>query len=264
MRPDGDFDRGKLFTALGKCIDSLGGKYWTAEDVGVSPDDMNYVHAQTQYVGGLMAGEAASGDPSPVTADGVFRSICVGYFKKTGNKSLKGARVNVQGLGHVGFNLCQRLHRAGAILTVTDINTAVLKKAGAECGAKIVEPDDIYDVEADIFAPCALGAVINDDTINRLKVAVIAGAANNQLSVAELGQDLMDRGILYCPDYVVNAGGIINIAGEIEGSYSPDWVEEKLGGIETTLSDIIEKSEKTGRPTNRIANEMARERIGRV
>jgi len=263
MRPEGEFDRAKLFTALGKCIESLGGIYVTAEDVGVSPEDMNYVHAQTNYVGGLTTGEAASGDPSPVTADGVFRSIRLAYEKKTGSKSLNGAHVTVQGLGHVGFNLCERLHQAGAKLTVTDINTAVLNKAASEFDAKIVEPDDIYDVKADIFAPCALGAIINENTIDRLRVDVIAGAANNQLSVPELGQSLMDKGILYCPDYVVNAGGIINIAGEIEGSYSPEWVEEKLDGIETTLADIIDKSESSGRPTNRIANEMARERIGR-
>ena len=263
MRPDGDFDRAKLFSALGQFIDDLGGKYFTAEDVGVSPIDMRNVLVNTKYVAGLNEGEAASGDPSPVTADGVFRSIVVGYEKKTGTRSLKGVDIAVQGLGHVGYNLCERLHQAGAKLTVTDINTAILKKVETELDAKIVEPQDIYDVEADVFSPCALGAVINPDTIDRLKCAVIAGAANNQLSVAEMGENLMARDILYCPDYVVNAGGIINIAGEIEGKYSRDWVEEKLVGIEKTLADIIEQSARSGRPTNTIANEMARERIGR-
>lgn len=263
MRPEGDFDRVKLFTALGKCINDLGGRYYTAEDVGVSPGDMRNVLARTKYVAGLDEGDAASGDPSPVTADGVFRSIQVGYEKKTGSRSLKGVRIAVQGLGHVGFNLCQRLHKAGASLTVTDINTTILKKAETELDAKIVEPNDIYDVAADVFSPCALGAVIHPDTIDRLKCKVIAGAANNQLSVAEMGQDLMARDILYCPDYVVNAGGIINIAGEIEGAYSRDWVDEKLIGIEKALADIIYQSAKVGRPTNAIANEMARERIGR-
>lgn len=263
MRPDGDFDRAKLFSALGQFIDDLGGKYFTAEDVGVSPIDMRNVLVNTKYVAGLNEGEAASGDPSPVTADGVFRSIVVGYEKKTGTRSLKGVDIAVQGLGHVGYNLCERLHQAGAKLTVTDINTAILKKVETELDAKIVEPQDIYDVEADVFSPCALGAVINPETIDRLKCAVIAGAANNQLSVAEMGENLMARDILYCPDYVVNAGGIINIAGEIEGKYSRDWVEEKLVGIEKTLADIIEQSARSGRPTNTIANEMARERIGR-
>lgn len=263
MRPEGDFDRVKLFTTLGKCINDLGGRYYTAEDVGVSPGDMRNVLARTKYVAGLDEGDAASGDPSPVTADGVFRSIQVGYEKKTGSRSLKGVRIAVQGLGHVGFNLCQRLHKAGASLTVTDINTTILKKAETELDAKIVEPNDIYDVAADVFSPCALGAVIHPDTIDRLKCKVIAGAANNQLSVAEMGQDLMARDILYCPDYVMNAGGIINIAGEIEGAYSRDWVDEKLIRIEKALADIIYQSAKVGRPTNAIANEMARERIGR-
>ena len=263
MRPDGDFDRAKIFTALGTCINELGGKYVTAEDVGVSPDDMRNVQTQTKFVAGLNEGDAASGDPSPVTADGVFRSIQVGLEKKTGSRSLKGIRVAVQGLGHVGYDLCRRLHKAGAKLTVTDINTAVLKQAEADLSAKLVEPDEIYGVDMDVFAPCALGAVINPDTIDRLTCQVIAGAANNQLSVAALGQDLLDRGILYCPDYVVNAGGIINIAGEIEGSYCREWVEDKLVGIEKTLADIIDQSEKSGRPTNAIANEMARQRIGR-
>ena len=264
MRPDGEFDRAKLFRALGKSIDSLGGRYYTAEDVGVSPDDMQNVLSQTKYVAGLNEGEAASGDPSPVTADGVFRSIRIGYEKKTGEKSLEGVHVAVQGLGHVGYKLCEHLHGAGAKLSVSNISTDVLRKAESEFDAKVVEPDEIYGVKADIFAPCALGAIINPETLDQLKVKVIAGAANNQLSVAALGQDLMDRGILYCPDFVVNAGGIINIAGEIEGSYSREWVENKLDGLEQTLADIIDQSTETGRPTNAIANEMARKRIGRA
>ncbi|NNC37213.1 MAG: Glu/Leu/Phe/Val dehydrogenase [Acidimicrobiales bacterium] len=263
MRPESDFDRAKLFTALGKAIDSLCGKYYTAEDVGVSPDDMRNVLSQTKFVAGLEEGDAASGDPSPVTADGVFRSIKVGVEKQIGSRSLKNVHVAVQGLGHVGYALCQHLHDAGAKLSVTDINEDVLIKAESAFDANIVDPDEIYAVDAEVFAPCALGAVINPDTIERLKCKVIAGAANNQLSVAEIGKDLMDRGILYCPDYVVNAGGIINIAGEIEGSYSREWVEEKLVGIEKTLADIIAQSADTGIPTNKIANKMARERIGR-
>jgi len=263
LRPEGDFDRAKLFTALGRCINELGGRYYTAEDVGVSPDDMRNVQTQTSFVAGLDEGKDASGDPSPVTADGVFRSIQVGYEKKTGSRSLKGIHIAVQGLGHVGFDLCRRLHKVGAKLTVTDINTAVLKKAENEWGAKIVEPEAIYAAEADVFSPCALGAVINPKTIEVLKCHVIAGAANNQLSVAQMGEELLSRGILYCPDYVVNAGGIINIAGEIEGAYSRDWVEEKLVGIEETLADIIDRSAESNTPTNRIANKMARERIGR-
>jgi leucine dehydrogenase len=262
MRPEGDYDRKKLFTALGKCIESLGGKYVTAEDVGVSPDDMLCVRSQTSFVGGLMDGEAASGDPSPVTADGVFRSIRLAYDHRF-NAPLKGSHIAVQGLGHVGYALCRLLHAAGAKLTVTDINPDVLKQAKSDFDAKIVAPDDIIGVEADVLAPCALGAVINQDSIDQLKCKIIAGAANNQLSVAAMGSVLKARGILYCPDYVVNAGGIINIAGEIEGSYSPDWVKEKLIGLEATLTEIIKLSEESGRATNMIANEMAQKRIGR-
>ena len=263
MKPEGDFDREELFAAYGRCIDTLGGKYYTAEDVGVTTDDMRVVHGQTQFVAGLDDGEAASGDPSPVTADGVFRCIRLAVRKKM-NSELQGKTIAVQGLGHVGYHVCRLLTQAGAKLIVTDINASVLRQAQEELGAIIVDPDAIYTVHADVFAPCALGAVINPDTIHVLRVKAIAGAANNQLSTPDMGQELQTRDILYCPDYVVNAGGIINIAGEIEGSYDPKWVEEKLCGIETTLSEIIDQSAKTGRSTDVIADEMAQERIGRA
>lgn len=263
MRPQGDFDRTALFTALGRCVHELGGRYYTAEDVGVSPDDMRVVRGQTQYVGGLDDGEFASGDPSPVTADGVFRSIKLGVDIKLGS-SLKGIVVAVQGLGHVGYDLCRRLDKAGAKLIVTDLNWEVLKMAAQEFGAKIVAPEDIYACRADVYAPCALGATLNVRTIEKLKVKVIAGAANNQLSTADMGQILRDNGVLYCPDYVVNGGGIINIAGEIDGTYSKDWVEEKLQGLEATLGQIIALAKETGKATDVIADEMARARLGRA
>lgn len=263
IRPEGEFDREALFTAFGKAIETLGGRYYTAEDVGVSPDDMRAVRRQTKYAAGLDDGEFASGDPSPVTADGVFRSIKLAADKKLG-APLKGLRIAVQGLGHVGYDLCRRLDAVGAKLIVTDINTDVLQNAESEFGAKIVAPDDIYAVDADIYSPCALGATLNPQTLEKLKVSAIAGAANNQLSVPEMGQNLHDMGILYCPDYVVNGGGIINIAGEIEGDYNTDWVEEKLLGLEHTLGKIIKLSSDTNRSTHIIADEMAQARIGRV
>lgn len=262
MRPEGNFDRPALFMAFGRAVAAVGGKYVTAEDVGVSPDDMRVVRAQTEFVAGLNEGEFASGDPSPVTADGVFRSIKLGAQKKLGT-GLKGLRISVQGLGHVGFDLCRRLDAVGAKLIVADINADVLAQAESQFGATIVAPDDIYAVEADIYAPCALGATINAQTVEILKVQVIAGAANNQLHIPEMGQTLQEKGILYCPDYVVNAGGIINIAGEIEGNYSREWVEGKLGGLEKTLADIIDTAASTGRSTDVIADEMAQHRIGR-
>lgn len=262
MRPEGGYDRGALFAAFGRAVETLGGRYYTAEDVGVSPDDMRVVRRHTNYVAGLNDGEFASGDPSPVTADGVFRCIKLATEKKL-NTSLKGQRVAVQGLGHVGYDLCRRLDQAGAKLIVTDINTEILQTAESEFGAKVVSPDDIYGVDADIYAPCALGATLNPKTLDQLRVSVIAGAANNQLSIPEMGQKLHDMGILYCPDYVVNGGGIINIAGEIEGNYNKAWVEGKLQGLEKTLADIIDLAANTDRSTHVIADEMAQARIGR-
>jgi len=262
MKPQGDIDREALFSALGAFIDNLGGKYYTAEDVGMSPADMRIIQKKTKYVAGLDEGEAASGDPSPVTADGVFRCIRLGVEKKM-NRSLDGITVAVQGLGHVGYDVCARLSAVGAKLIVTDINQAAVARAIDEFGAQAVAPDDIYTAAADVYAPCALGATINPKTIDQLRVQVIAGAANNQLSVAAMGKQLDERGILYCPDYVVNGGGIINIAGEIEGKYDPAWVEKKLQGLETTLAEIIDIANNSNMTTDVIADEMARARIAK-
>lgn len=261
MKPEGDFDREVLFTKYGEFLNSIGDAYYTAEDVGMTTDDMRTIRTKTDYVAGLDEGDAASGDPSPVTADGVFRCIKLAANKR--ELDLDGTTVAVQGLGHVGYTVCKLLHDAGAKLIVTDINQHAVMDAANEFGAKTVAPDQIFAQDADVFSPCALGAILNPDTIGQLKVGVIAGAANNQLSIPEMGQALQDKGILYCPDYVVNAGGIINIAGEIEGNYSPEWVEQKLQGVEKTLEEIIELAAESGRTTDTIADEMARSRIGR-
>jgi len=261
MKPQGDFDRTALFTKFGEFINSIGGAYYTAEDVGMTTDDMRTIRTKTKFVAGLSEGDAASGDPSPITADGVFRCIKLAANKR--GLDLHGATVAVQGLGHVGYTVCKLLHAAGAKLVVTDINKQAVQNAANEFGAKTVEPDAIYGQKADVFSPCALGAILNPDTINQLKASIIAGAANNQLSVPEMGQKLQDKGILYCPDYVVNAGGIINIAGEIEGNFSPEWVEKKLQGVEKTLEQIIDLAAETNRTTDAIADEMAKARIGR-
>ncbi len=261
IKPEGNFDREALFTKFGEFINTIGGAYYTAEDVGMTTDDMRTIRTKTKFVAGLDEGDAASGDPSPVTADGVFRCIRLAANKR--GIKLKGASVSVQGLGHVGYTVCKFLHKAGAKLIVTDINKQAVKQAVNAFGAKAVMPDDIYAQPADIFSPCALGAVLNPTTASQLKASIIAGAANNQLSTPNIGKELHDKDILYCPDYVVNAGGIINIAGEIEGNYSPDWVESKLQGVEQSLEQIIDHSIKTGRNTDAIADEMARARIGR-
>lgn len=261
MRPDGDFDRKALFTAYGKAVDNLAGTYCTAEDVGVSTQDMDTVSTQTKYVAGLSKGKAASGDPSPVTADGVFRGLNVAAAEALGQSDLKGVRVAVQGLGHVGYNLCERLHAAGAILTVTDINQTVLDKAASIMGARVVAPDVIHTEDVDIFAPCALGGAINAATIDAIKAKIVGGAANNQLASAEMGRALMERGILYCPDYVLNGGGIINVAAELSGTYDPNWVDGKLDGLKQTLKQIFALSKTENLPTSVIADRIARQRI---
>ena len=262
LRSEGEFDRKALFEAYGRAVESVGGKYITAEDVGVSPDDMRIIKTQTDFVAGLDEGPAASGDPSPVTADGVFRSIKVAVQHTTGRDSLKGLRVAVQGLGHVGYGLCEHLQSAGVHLIVTDINKAVLNRAKAELGAEVVAPDAIHAVDADVYAPCALGSAISEATLPDIKASIIAGAANNQLATPEMGEACRQRGILYAPDYVVNAGGIINVAAEVSGTYDPKWVEAKLDGLEVTLENIFSLASEQGLATNIVADKLARERLG--
>ncbi|MFC4724501.1 Leu/Phe/Val dehydrogenase [Glycocaulis abyssi] len=259
IKPKGDFDRDALFQAFGRAVDSLGGHYISAEDVGVSPADMLSARRTTRHVVGLPDG---TGDPSPTTAKGVFLGIQLVAEKALGKSSLEGVKIAVQGAtGHVGSYLCEHLAKAGADLTLTDIHEDALQALAAKLGAKTVGKDDIYDVEADIFAPCALGSIINEKTIDRLKVRAIAGAANNQLATREMGAELMKRKVAYAPDYVINAGGIINIMGEIDSRFDKKWVEGKLQGLKATLAEILDTAENEGRPANLIADEIARQRI---
>jgi len=259
MKPEGDFDRKALFEAFGRAVESLNGGYITAEDVGVNPSDMVSVHKSTKHVVGL---PDASGDPSPVTAEGVFRGMKVCIERGLGKTDLSGVRVAIQGAsGHVGTYLAGHLAEAGADLVITDINEPGLKALNEKYGAQIVGLDEIYDADVDVFAPCALGAIINPDTIDRIKAKIIAGAANNQLSTIEMGAELQKRGKIFAPDYVLNAGGIINVMGEITGDFDPAWVQDKLVGLEKTLAEILDRSENGGRPSNIIADELARNRI---
>jgi leucine dehydrogenase len=251
----------EMFRALGRAIDSLNGKYWSAEDVGVSPADMAYAAENTRYVAGLPTGKAASGDPSPITARGVFLGIKATAARAFGSDNLKGKRVAVQGVGHVGGYVCRHLAEAGAELTITDVNQDTLQAVAKTTGAKIVTPAEIYDANADIFSPNALGAVINPETISRLKAKVIAGGANNQLSAPEMGEQLLQRGIVYAPDYVINGGGIINVAAEISGTYDPAWVEGKVQKLVETLGSVLDQARSEGRATNRVADDIARRRI---
>jgi leucine dehydrogenase len=239
-------------------VESLQGRYITAEDVGTSPDDMEFVSMETSYVVGLLG---RSGDPSPVTAYGVYRGLKACAAVEYGNDSLAGKHVAVQGLGHVGYYLCEDLAQEGAELTVTDIDPDRVQRVVEAFGAGAVKPDAIYDVDADIFAPCALGACINDDTIDRLKVDIVAGAANNQLGRGRIhGPRLHERGILYAPDYVINAGGLINVYGELE-DWSVERSKRKAGDIYNTLLRIFGLAKSEGIPTETAANRVAEERI---
>lgn len=249
-----------IFRAHGRAVDSFKGRYITAEDVGTSVEDMDYVHMETKYVVGIGGG---SGDPSPVTAFGVFRGIQASARYKWGNDSLTGVKVAVQGLGHVGFKLCRHLADAGAQLIVTDIEAARVQQAVAELGAAAVGEEQIYSADAQIFAPCALGAVVNDQTVPRFHFEIIAGAANNQLAEDRHGDELQKRGILYAPDYVINAGGLINVYGELE-HWTADRAMRKAGEIYHTLIQLFEIAQDQGVPTHVAADKLAERRIEAV
>ncbi len=250
-----------LFRAFGRAVDSLNGSYYTAEDVGIDTSDMAMVRRETRYVAGLDEGAAASGDPSPITARGVYLGIREVAKRLYGTGDLSERTVAVQGVGSVGAHVCAYLARDGARLVISDIDQVALKDVSASTGATIVQPDDIYDAEADIFSPCALGAVINEKTLDRLRVKGVAGAANNQLIVPEMGEFLRRKGILYAPDYVINGGGIINVAAEISGNYSRDWVDGKLARLIETLGEVLDEALSTGQPANAVADRIARQRI---
>ncbi len=252
--------REMIFRAHGRFVESLKGRYITAEDVGTSVEDMDYVHMETEYVTGL-AGR--SGDPSPVTAYGTYRGIKAAAKAKYGSDDLDGVTVAVQGTGHVGYFLCEDLAAEGAKLIVTDIDDERVKRVVDEFGAKAVGPDEIYGVDAQVFAPCALGAVVNDETLPRFKFDIIAGAANNQLGEERHGKELKEKGILYAPDYVINAGGVINVYGELNG-WSLERSKRKAGEIYDTLDQLFELAEEEGLPTSDAADRVAERRIDQV
>ena len=251
-------DREMIFRAHGRAVDSLGGRYITAEDVGTSPDDMEFVSMETEHVVGLLG---RSGDPSPVTAYGVYRGIKASAAVRYGDDSLSGRHVVVQGLGHVGYYLCKDLAEEGTKLTVTDIDEDRVQRVVENFGAETVGPDVVYDVDADIFAPCAMGAIVNDDTIGRLNFDIIAGAANNQLARENVhGPALTERDILYAPDYVINAGGLINVYGEIN-EWSAERSKRKAGDIYNTLLRIFDLAKSEGIGTRAAANKVAETRL---
>ncbi len=248
-----------LFEAFGTFVNNLNGQYYTAEDVGINPTDMGVVHRKTEYVLGL---EGRSGDPSPVTAYGVYKGMKAAVKHRLGRDTLEGVKVAVQGLGHVGYYLCEHLKNEGAELIVTDINKESIERVVSEIGATAVDKDDIYHQDVDVYAPCALGATINDSTLPKLKCSVIAGAANNQLSEDRHGELLKQKGILYTPDYVINAGGIINVSFEQNGAtYNKQAALNKVDEIYGTLSEIFAAADKEQKTTNSVADELARKRI---
>ena len=215
-----------LFRRFGRFVDSLAGNYITAEDVGISPSDMQWVNIETKHVAGL---PGKSGDPSPVTAYGVYMGIKACAKEQFGSDSLSGKTIAVQGVGHVGEYLVKHLTEENANVVITDIHEETLLRVSKQYGVKVVAPNEIYDVPMDIYAPCALGATINDDTLSRLRCSIIAGAANNQLQDEQKhGLELMNRGIIYAPDYTINAGGVINCFSEVEG-LSSEWAHVKAG-----------------------------------
>ena len=252
--------REALFRAHGRHVESLKGRYITAEDVGTSTADMEYIKAETNHVTGLIG---KSGDPSPVTAYGVYRGIkaCARY--RYGSDSLTGKHVALQGCGSVGYHLARLLSAEGASITCTDIDPQRVKRVVEECGATAVGADDIYGVRAEIFAPCALGAVINDATLSRLVVEIVAGAANNQLAEDRHGDLLEQRQITYAPDYVINGGGLINVNAELHG-WAPERARSKAGEIYDTILRVFEIAREEGIPSYRAADRLAEQRIAAV
>ena len=245
-----------LLEAFGRAIDTLGGRYWTAEDMGMSPADMAVIANTTRYVAGLATGDHASGDPSPVTARGIFQAIRTTARHRFGSPVLAGRRVAVQGLGNVGWHLCKVLKAAGADLIVADIDAERAAWAGQCLGADVAAPDQILGAKADILAPCAVGGILNADTIPGLRVGAVAGGANNQLASDADGDRLKARGILYAPDYVVNAGGIVNVATEILRIADRDaFVGDKLAALDATLDAIFRRAARRNLGPHRVADE---------
>ncbi|GGH79466.1 leucine dehydrogenase [Pullulanibacillus pueri] len=252
-----------MFRALGRFIQGLNGRYITAEDVGTTVEDMDVIHQETNYVTGISPAFGSSGNPSPVTAYGVYKGMKAAAKVAFGTDSLEGKKVAVQGVGHVAYILCELLHKEGAKLIVTDINKDSVSRAVEAFNATAVDPDDIYGVDCDVFAPCALGAIINDETIPQLKAKVIAGSANNQLKEERHGDIVHEKGIIYAPDYVINAGGVINVADELLG-YNRDRAMKKVEGLYDKLLEIFAIAERENVPTYIAADRLAEGRIAQL
>jgi leucine dehydrogenase len=251
-----------LFRALGRLVQSLGGAFVAGEDVGTVVEDMVCVRAETRWVLGLPRSMGSSGDPSPWTALGCVHGMRACLEEVHGGPAFEGRTVVVQGAGHMGDHLARRLAEAGATIVVTDLSPEAARETAARTGATAVAPDRAYEIPCDVFAPCALGAVLNDATIPRLQCRIVAGGANNQLLREEHGDRLRERGILYAPDYVVNAGGLLNAADELSpGGYDEERVRRKVEAIGTTLREVFRLAREKGVATNRASNMLAEARL---
>lgn len=262
IRPAGHFDRVALFRSFGRFLENLGGHYITAEDSGTSLEDMEIIRSVTRHVTGVDKSHGGSGDPSPFTALGVRRGLEACVKIKLNRDDLEGLHVAIQGVGHVGYHLCRELHTKGVRLTVADIDPLKAERAQREFKAHIVPIEKISEVECDVFAPCALGSALNDETIPKLRCKIVAGAANNQLAEARHGDDLFQRDILYAPDYAINSGGLINVAEEVLG-YQAEVAREKTMKVYNTIYEIAERSMKGQIPTYRVADMMVEEKLAK-
>ncbi len=263
---DPNKDKGEaLFRAFGRFVQSLGGRYITAEDVGTSEEDMEQIKMETSFVAGLPTEFGGSGDPSPFTALGTFEGIKASVKYKLKKNDIRGITVAVQGVGHVGYYLCEMLHDAGAELIVTDIFEDKVDKVVTDFGAKPVAGDEIYSVDAEVFAPCALGAIVNDETIKQMKFSIIAGGANNQLLDEKIqGKKLKEKDILYAPDYLINAGGVTNVYFETINEYNKDRVTKKVKNIYNILMEVYHIADDQNITTVEAAAHLAEKRLNLI
>jgi leucine dehydrogenase len=252
-----------LWRALGRFIDGLGGRYIAGQDVGTSVDDMDHMRTETRYVVGIPSSRGGSGDPSPVCAFGVVKGLEACWRVAGGSDDLKDIHVAVQGVGNAGSQIVDMLMARGARLTVADTDEEAVRRITQRHRLEVVGPEEVFDVECDVFCPCALGGILSQGTVTRLKCGVVAGAANNQLADEESGRALHARGILYAPDYIINAGGLINVADEIYG-YDAERALRKTGAIKDVLLRVFARAQEEGISTNEAADRFAEERIEKI
>jgi leucine dehydrogenase len=251
-----------MMRAFGRAVDALGGLYYTAEDSGVDEHDLEIVRSVTKYAAGISQ-KGVGGNPSPFTARGVWRGIEAAAKAKLGRETLDGLRVSILGVGAVGMALAELLHEAGARLVVADVNETAVRRAVKRFDAVAVAPEDCIAADVDVFSPCALGGAINRETVGRLKARIVAGAANNQLATPDMDKALYDLGVLYAPDYVINAAGVISVGLEILGQWTEAELNARIDAIGPRLAEIFDRSAREKRPTGEIADEMALEVIAK-